>query len=753
MKKNQQLWYNQPADVGIWEEALPLGNGSLGAMVFGGVGEALLQLNQESVWYGGVRNRVNPDSKKVLGMVRDLLFEGKLSAAETLAYTGMFGTPMSQGHYEPLCDLKVIFNQKIPHHSELGQECQKQYTSYQRRLDLTTATHKVTYALEGVHYIRETFISYPDQMLVMSITTKESAQFDLRVELSRSDNYEVVKTMGEDSIVLKGSSGGAGAEFVALTKVMTPDGEIQPIGANICVKGATKVLIVLTAKTSFECDDPFKWCQQVMDKGSESTYETLYKRHLKDYQSLYSRVGLALSQGDGLETLTTKQRLSRLKEGGKDEGLFALYFQYGRYLLLASSRPGSLPANLQGIWNKEMQPPWGSKYTININTEMNYWHAETTNLSECHEPLFEHLKRMLPKGQAVAGQMYGCRGFMAHHNTDIFGDCAPQDQWMPATIWPMGAAWLSTHLIEHYLFTKDLEFAKDYYNIIYEAALFFVDFLIEDKQGHLVTSPSTSPENTYLLPNGEKSALCYGPSMDSQIIRALWEGTIMLAKELKKVNPMVEQMQGLLERLPKTTIGSRGQILEWTKEYKEWEVGHRHISHLYALYPGHTITAQDTDLFEGAKKTLIERLSGGGGHTGWSRAWIINMWARLLDGEEAYQNINALLKQSTADNLFDMHPPFQIDGNFGGTAGIAEMLLQSHEGFIRILPALPSAWANGHVFGLKARNNIEVSIRWENHQLIEATFKSIESMVVTIEYKGRYFVEALGKNDVYCIRL
>lgn len=372
-----------------------------------------------------------------------------------------------------------------------------------------------------------------------------------------------------------------------------------------------------------------------------------------------------------------------------------------------------------------MQPPWGCKYTININTEMNYWPAEVTNLSECHQPLFDHLHKMAIHGKVVAKDMYGCQGIVAHHNTDIYGDCAPQDQWMPATIWPMGLAWLSTHIVEHFRYHQSLDFAKDHIGLLEDNIAFFNDYLIPDDQGQLITSPSTSPENTYLLPNGEMSALCYGPTMDSQILRHLLGGYLEMADALDHHNQWYKVAQSILDNLPKETIGSRGQIMEWTKEYEEWEKGHRHVSHLYGLHPGDSITESQTpELFESAKITLQERLANGGGHTGWSRAWIINFYARLQDGNKALMNLQALMNHSTAINLFDMHPPFQIDGNFGATAGIAEMLLQSHQGFIHLLPALPDQWPHGSVSGLKARGNVEVSIQWADHKVKQVTLTS-----------------------------
>ena len=465
--------------------------------------------------------------------------------------------------------------------------------------------------------------------------------------------------------------------------------------------------------------------QKVLDRAAGESYNKLLDAHISDYRKLFARVDFSLGNDEnncdavknsasGRATYTTDELLKSAKEGSVKDELFKLYFDFGRYLLISCSREGGLPATLQGLWNKDMLPPWDCKYTININTEMNYWLAENCNLSECHEPLFSLIKKMLPNGQRTAKTMYGCRGFVAHHNTNIEGETSVQDLWIPGSYWVMGAAWLCTHQWTHYLYTGDKEFLRENFNIMREAAQFFLDFMIE-VDGYLMTCPSVSPENSYVLPNGEKGANGAGVTMDNQIIRDLFTQCIKAADILGVDDELNSQIKDALSRLLPTQIGSDGRILEWREDYKEYEPGHRHISHLYGLHPSSQITMDGTpQLAEAARRTLEGRLSHGGGHTGWSRAWIINHYAKLWDGEAAYDNLCKLFTSSTYPNLFDMHPPFQIDGNFGATAAIAEMIVQSNEERIVLLPALPKEWKNGHLYGVRVVGNASVDISWEN---------------------------------------
>ncbi len=415
-----------------------------------------------------------------------------------------------------------------------------------------------------------------------------------------------------------------------------------------------------------------------------------------------------------------------------DNNLCELYFDFGRYLMISCSRQGTKPANLQGIWNKDYYPAWGSRYTININTEMNYWCAEPCNLSDCHMALLEHLKVMLPNGEKVAKDMYGIEGFVAHHNTDLFGDCAPQDNWISATIWASGAAWLCTHIWTHYEFTLDKEFLREYLPIMKRACVFMKNYLFEH-DGKLLTGPSLSPENTYIHTSGEQGQICVGPTMDTMIVRDLFTDCIKASEVLGDEDDLTDALRVLLPKLPENKIGKHGQIMEWTEDYDETEIGHRHISQLYGLYPSSQLTYEKTPkLMKAAQATIERRLSHGGGGTGWSRAWIVNMWARLRNGNEAGKHLNFLLACSTYPNFFDMHAPFQIDGNFGGTAGIAEMLLQSQEGIIRLLPSIPECWKSGSVSGLKARGDVTVNMTWNDGQVETAELIANQGGKVTL---------------------
>lgn len=767
--KESVLWYNDPA--ADFNSALPVGNGRIGGMIYGRPEKELIELNEDSVWSGGKRNRLNPDALEGLKEVRQLLSEEKIPEAEKLAFSKLQGVTPNSRHYMPLGNLYI------------DMKLQGAAREYKRGLDLENALAFTEFISGETSYKREVFVSEPDSVMVVHLGAENGTlEFSAYID-GRDDYYDDNRPVKDNIIMYSGGTGGKnGIFFAAALAASSTDGKVYTQGGKIHIENATDVMLILAARSSYYTDEAYEDAA-LMDAeyALECTYDELRYRHICDYGELYDRVSFSLNDNsEGGCELPTDERILRMRGNDFDDkecdrhihdnGLMVLYFNYARYLMISGSRPGTLPLNLQGIWNHDMQPLWGSRFVVNVNTQMNYWCAESCNLSECHLPLFDLLEKVREDGRKTAKEMYGCSGYVCHHNTDLWGDTAPQDLWMPATIWPMGGAWLALHVFEHYEYTQDKDFLREKYSLMREAAEFFTDYLIENKDGKLVTCPSVSPENTYLTESGVKGCLCTGPSMDSQIIAVLFEDVIKSSEILDTDHDFAEKLKAMLEKLPKPEIGKYGQIKEWAVDYDEVEIGHRHISQLFALYPADLITPYKTPkLSDAARATLIRRLIHGGGHTGWSRAWITNMWARLFDSNMVYENLQKLIAYSTHPNMLNNLPPFQIDANFGGTAGMAEALLQSHSGEINLLPALPEEWQSGEIKGLRAKGGFEVSIKWENGKLSTAEIKSLSgnkcvlrpNTVISISCDGENVNSSLSegiisfdteKDRVYTIR-
>jgi alpha-L-fucosidase 2 len=734
-----KLWYKQPA--AVWDEALPVGNGRLGAMVFGDPVHERLQLNEESIWAGSKLNNNNPAALKALPELQKALFNNNFKAALRIADENFLGTPPRIRSYQPLGDLLIDY------------KWENKPESYRRELDLKTGIATSTFTADGNMITQEVFASAPDNIIVVHIKTSAGGLINASFRLSREKDV-IVEAAGNNTLRLTGQiideddknagPGGKHMRFAGELRIDAGKGTIESENGILIIREADEILVRLTAATDYNIQmldfdrsiDPSVTCESILGRSDNLSFNRLLKNHLKEYQEMFSRVSLSF----GVDTLSanpTDHRLDRLKTGGEDNGLISLYFQYGRYLLMSSSRnPGVLPANLQGIWNKDLNAAWNSDFHTNINLQMNYWPAEVCNLSETAEPLVSFMEKLMVPGSATAKEMYGTDGWVIHHLTDPFGRTGVADGVWGIT--PMNGPWMTFPVYEHFLFSSDTSFLRSVaYPMMKGSAEFVLGFLKESPDGFLVTNPSHSPENNFRdNVTGEVSALTYAATTDIQIINALFDNCIEASEILDYDKEFSARLRSAKKRLPPVTINSKGVIQEWIKDYDEPEPGHRHMSHLLGLYPLAQFTPETPELYKAAGATIARRLSFGGGHTGWSRAWIINMFARLHDGEKAYENLRELLSKSTLYNLFDTHPPFQIDGNFGGTAGIAEMLIQSHGGIIRLLPAIPSSWREGEVRGLRARGRFIVNMKWADSGLEKAQIFSENGGKCTIIYKG-----------------
>ncbi|UED87602.1 glycoside hydrolase family 95 protein [Streptomyces profundus] len=720
------LWYDAGAGAD-WLRALPLGNGRMGAMVFGNVSDEVIQLNEDTVWAGGPYDSANPRGAEQLAEIQRLVFADDWGAAQSLVDEAMMGDPPGQLAYQPVGDLLIDF------------EAAGEVTEYHRRLDLTTATASTTFVVDGVRHQRETLASAPDQVIVMRLTSDaaEAISFTARFDSpQRSD----VSSPNTTTVALEGISadqeGVAGSvRFLALAHAVAEGGQVSSTGGTLTVQGANSVTLLISIGSSYvdfqNVDGDYSgiaWAH--LNAAAESSHAQLRERHVADYQELFGRTSIDLGRTDAADQ-PTDVRIARHADTD-DPQLSALLFQYGRYLLISSSRPGTQPANLQGVWNDLMQPPWDSKYTINANLPMNYWPADTTNLSECFEPVFGLIDDLTVSGARTAQAQYGAGGWVTHHNTDAWRGTSVVDGALWG-MWQTGGAWLSTLIWDHYLFTGDRDFLAANYLALRGCAEFFLDTLVaEPNEGFLVTNPSNSPE----LAHHNGVSVCAGPTMDNQILVDVFNGVALASEELGVDSDFRAQVLAARDRLPPMRIGSRGNIQEWMEDWIEPERTHRHVSHLYGLHPSNQITREGTpELFEAARRTLEIRGDDG---TGWSLAWKINFWARLEDGNRAHDLVDYLITpERLAPNMFDLHPPFQIDGNFGATGGIAEMLLQSHAGELHILPALPDAWPTGSVQGLRGRGGHTVSLSWEDGEPTEARFVSDRN--TSIRLRGGLF--------------
>jgi alpha-L-fucosidase 2 len=738
-----KLMYEKPAT--RWEEALPLGNGRLGAMIYGGISEDHIQFNEETLWTGEPHDYSNEGAYEYLGRIRELIWQGKQEEAEKLALEKFMSVPLRQQKYQPFGDLWLTF----PSHENV--------TGYTRELDLSTAVCKTSYEADGIIFTREYVASYPDNLIAINLVCNRKKVLTFDVSLTAlHEGFSIVP--GKDgTILLKVRVKDGVLHGTAVIKTTIKGGEISLSGNKLHIEKADEAMIWLSAATNFVnpsdvSGDPDAICNKYISAASKMTFKQIRQRHITDYRKYFNRFSINLGTS-GNEGLPTDARIEKIPEK-MDNSLAALYVQYGRYLLLSSSREGTYPANLQGIWNNNLNPSWDSKYTVNINTEMNYWPVEILNIAECHNALFKMIGEVVPAGEKVARNHYNARGWVLHHNTDLWRGAAPINASNHG-VWVSGSGWMAHHYWEHFLFSRDKDFLHDTaWPVMKGAARFYADFLVPDPEtGWLVSTPSNSPEN---------GGLVAGPTMDHQIIKSLFKACIEANGILNIDNAFADTLKKLLPAIAPYRIGRFGQLQEWMADIDDPDNKHRHVSHLWGVYPGNEINWKDNpDLLEAAKTSLIARGDEG---TGWSLAWKINFWARFKDGNHAWKMVQMLLRpqgQSSAQatgggssgggsypNLFDAHPPFQIDGNFGGAAGIVEMLLQSHLGEIDILPALPEGIPNGHIKGIRARGGFELEYSWNAGELQSVKVTSKAGFPLSINYKDKSFTSPTKKGEV-----
>ena len=738
-----KLWYDKPAT--IWEEALPIGNGRLGAMIYGGTGKDHIQFNEETLWTGEPHDYSNEGAYGYLEKIRELIWQGKQKEAEALALEKFMSVPIRQKAYQPFGDVWLTF----PGHEKA--------TSYYRELDISNAICITTYKVGETTFKREYFASYPDNIIAINLGADKKRSLTLDVMMTADHESFMAKAEGNGTIELNVRVKDGVLSGSSLLKVIVKGGSISVNGSSLHIEKANQATILLTAATSFVnpkdvSGNPGKICIEYLSALTNKDYGQIRESHTGDYRKFFSRFSINLGSSEN-EDLPTDVRIGKVLTT-MDNSLAALYVQYGRYLMLSASRPGTYPANLQGIWNDKLNPPWDSKYTVNINTEMNYWPVEVLNISECHEALFKMLAEVIPSGEKVAKDHYNAEGWVLHHNTDLWRGAAPINASNHG-IWVTGSGWLAHHYWEHFLYSHDTVFlSKIAWPVLKGAAQFYSDFLVPDpKTGWLVSCPSNSPEN---------GGLVSGPTMDHQIIKSLFKICIESSEILNKDQEFAGTLKMLLPKIAPYQIGRLGQLQEWMEDIDNPDNKHRHVSHLWGVYPGKEINWQDTpELMEAAKQSLIFRGDEG---AGWSLAWKISFWARFRDGNHAWQMVRTLLRPfgkfgpgektnesyrgGSYPNLLDACPPFQIDGNFGGAAGIVEMLIQSHLGSIDLLPALPDGIPEGHIRGICARGGFELDFTWAESKLKSVKVISRAGMPLSIHYEDKIYISETQKGEV-----
>lgn len=778
-----KLWYNKPAKVlikgtpdwlkaiesrdemsipsswkndGEWLRALPLGNGSLGLMVFGDVNTERIQLNEESMWSGSSDDNDNPEAFGAQAQIRQLLFDGKYKEATRLTNKTQIckgagsgqgnGAEVPFGCFQTLGDL-WIDNGK-----------QTSYENYYRELDLEDAVVLVTYTQNGINYKREIFTSNTDQVMVARFTADKPGMISFSATMDRPERFKTYSK--NDQLIMSGSlmngKGGDGLQYMARLKAVNKNGTIRIEGTKLIVENADEVILFLAASTNYVQEYPHyngrdysNITNTNINNAIGQSFDELLENHKNEYQQYFNRVSFDITPTKTAK-IPTDERVINFNPSKSDPHLIELMFQYGRYLLISSSRPGTLPANLQGLWADKIQTPWNGDYHTDVNVEMNYWPAEVTNLSEMHLPLFNLIGSLVEPGKKTASIQYHNRGWVVHPITNVWGYTSPGE----SAGWGMhtgGSAWICSHIYEHYSFTGDKDFLRVMYPVLKGSVQFYMDWLVEDpKSGKLVSGPAVSPENRFIAPDGSTSSISMGPTHDQQVIWQLFTDFLLASDILEIKDPFIGNVADAKNKLAGSKVGSDGRLMEWMEEFPEAEPGHRHISHLFALHPGSQISMEETpELAKAAKRSLDFRIANGGGHTGWSAAWLISQYARLQEAEKAEKSLHVILDKSISPNLFGQHPPFQMDANFGATAGIAEMLIQSHAGVLQLLPALPKSWSTGKVKGLKARGGYVIDMEWLDGDLVHANIYSERGGEVKLKYGGRIHQITLVSGESY----